>query len=299
MKMLGMENHRINLSENKRSARIILCFSIMVLLNASFIIAQEQLHYNKKDSLDYSWERFSLSMGGFLTGLNSDIQIRSQEVGLGAILNVEEALGLETTTLVFRGEMDYNFGKRRRSTTSLGYFSLLRKSSKILDTEIEIGDQTFPVGTEINSKFNLRIIKGTYGFSFYKDERVKLDASIGLFIMPMSFSTSAMGFEEEAADFVAPLPVLGLGTDFAIAPKFYLLQSIEILYLKIDTFKGGIVDFNIRCEYKPWDHIGFGLGLNAYRLNISAYKEDGSFLDFNGSVKTGYTGLLFYGKYYL
>jgi hypothetical protein len=59
------------------------------------------------------------------------------------------------------------------------------------------------------------------------------------------------------------------------------------------------VDFNIRCEYKPWDHIGFGLGLNAYRLNISAYKEDGSFLDFNGSVKTGYTGLLFYGKYYL
>ena len=110
--MPDMQNHRINLSGNKSSARIILCFSIMVLFNAPVIIAQEQGHYNKKDSLDYSWERFSVSMGGFLTGLNSDIQIRSQEVGLGAILNVEEALGLETTTLVFRGEMEYNFGRQ-------------------------------------------------------------------------------------------------------------------------------------------------------------------------------------------
>ena len=294
-----MENYRINLSGNNSLARIILSISVMVLLNAPFIKAQEHLPSKKKDSLDYSWERFSVSLGGFLTGLNSDLQIRSQEVGLGAIINVEEALGLETTSLVFRSEMVYHFGKRKRSTTRLGYFSLLRNSNKVLDSELEIGGQTFPVGTEINSKFNLRIIKGIYDYSFYMDERVKLDATIGLFIMPISFSTSALGFSEEVADFIAPLPVVGLGTSFAITPKLYLIQSIEILYLKIATFKGGITDFNIKCEYKPWGHIGFGLGLNAYRLNISAFKEDGSFLDFNGSVKTGYTGLLFYGKYYL
>jgi hypothetical protein len=294
-----MENYRINLSENKRSGRVILCFSLMVLLNAPFVKAQEHLPYKKKDSLDYSWERFSVSMGGFLTGLNSDIQIRSQAIGLGAILNVEEALGLETTSLVFRSEMEYNFGKRKRSTARLGYFSLLRKSTKVLETEIELGDQTFPVGTEMNSKYNLRIIKGTYEYSFFMDERVKMDASIGLYIMPISFSTSALDLSGEVAEFIAPLPVVGIGTSFAINPKFYFIQQIDLLYLKIDTYKGSIINFIFKCEYKPWNHIGFGLGLNAHQLTISAFKENGSFLDFNGSVKTGYTGLLIYGKYYL
>jgi hypothetical protein len=48
-----MENYRINLSENKRSARLILCFSLMVLLNAPSIIAQEHLPNKKKDKCSF------------------------------------------------------------------------------------------------------------------------------------------------------------------------------------------------------------------------------------------------------
>ena len=54
--------------------------------------------------------------------------------------------------------------------------------------------------------------------------------------MPISFSTSALGFSEEAFEFIAPLPVLGLGTSFAITPKLKLNQSIEILYLGFADF---------------------------------------------------------------
>lgn len=252
----------------------------------------------KTDTLNYSWERFSFTLGGFITGLNSDIQLSSQEVGLGVTINVEDALGLETSSFVLRSEMEYHFGKRRHQTARLGYFRLLRDGFKVLDSEIEIGDKTFPIGTEVSSKFNLKIFKGTYDYSFYMDERVKLGASIGLFIMPISFSTSALGLSEEVADFIAPLPVLGLGSSFAITPKLYLKQSIEILYLEIATFKGSITDLNFRVEYNPWEHFGFGLGLNSYRLNITVYNEDSAFFDFKGTIKTSYTGLLFYGKYY-
>ena len=293
-----MKEYSIYLSLRKRNNKLIPSLLLLAFFACPLAKGQEYISDIKSDTITYSWERFSFSLGGFITGINSDIQISSQEVGLGVAVNVEDALGLETSTVVLRSELAYTYGKRRRSTTRFEYFGLFRQASKVLDTEITIGDQNFPVGTEVNSKFNLQVYKGTYEYYFYLDERVKLSASVGLFIMPISFSTSALGFSEEAFEFIAPLPVLGLGTSFAITHKLKLNQSIEILYLEISTFKGSIMDANIRFEYNPWKHIGFGLGINAYRLNISAYKGDSSFLDFKGIIKTSYTGLLLYGKYF-
>jgi hypothetical protein len=293
-----MKENSFYLSLRKRVDKSILSLLLIILLASPYTKAQENNADIKPDTIAYSWERFSFNLGGFITGINSDIQLSSKEVGIGATINVEDALGLETSRLVLRSEMEYHFGKRRQNTARLVYFGLFRNARKVLDTEIEIGDETFPVGTELTSKFNLQFFKGTYEYSFYMDERVKLGVSVGLFIMPIRFSTTALGLSEEVADFIAPLPVLGLGANFAITPKLYLKQSFEILYLKISTFKGSIMDVNIRFEYNPWDHFGFGLGLNSYRLNITAYKDDSAFLDFKGTVKTSYTGLLFYGKYY-
>ena len=293
-----MKEYSNYLSLKKRNNKWIPSLLLVAFFACPLASAQEYNSDIKSDTITYSWERFSFKLGGFLAGLNSDIQLISQQVGLGVNINVEDALGLESSTFVLRSEFAYNYGKRRRSTTRFGYFGLFRQASKVLDAEITIGDQDFPVGTEVTSKFNLQIFKGTYEYSFYLDERVKLYASVGLFIMPISFSTSALGFSEEAFEFIAPLPVLGLGTSFAITPKLRLNQSIEILYLEISTFKGSLSNINVMLEYNPWKHIGFGLGINTYKLNIEAYKENETFLNFKGTVKTSYTGLLLYGKYF-
>ncbi|MBA7549234.1 hypothetical protein ES705_41710 [subsurface metagenome] len=184
-----------------------------------------------KDTTEFeTWERFSLSFGGFFAGLNSDMLIGSQQLGLGIFLDLEAALGLETSTLVLRGDMVYRFGKRRRHSARLTYFRFMRNANKVIESEIEIGDEIYPVGTEVESKFNLRIYKGTYDYSFFMDDRFDLGVSIGLFVMPVTFSTTALGSTGTVTEFTAPLPVLGLRTDFAITPKLLLKQSIHILY---------------------------------------------------------------------
>jgi len=293
-----MKEYSIYLSLKRRINKWIPSLLLVAFFACPLVRAQEYNSDNKSDTITYSWERFSFRLGGFLAGLNSDIQLSSPHIGLGVNINVEDALGLESSAFVLRSDLAYNYGKRRRSNTRIGYFGLFREASKVLDAEITIGDQDFPVGTEVKSKFNLQIYKGTYEYSFYLDERVKLNASIGLFIMPISYSTSALGFSKEAFEFIAPLPVLGLGTSFALTPKFRLNQSIEVFYLEISNFKGSISNINIMLEYNPWKHLGFGLGLNTYRLNIEAYKENDSFLNFKGAVETDYTGLVLYGKYF-
>jgi hypothetical protein len=280
---------------------MVLPFLILVyttfLLNTS-IKAQESIQIRKTDSLQHSWEKFSVILGGFFTGLSTDMIFGSEQLGLGLALNMEKALGLETSTFVFRGEAGYNFGKRGRSTLNFGYVGFFRNSKKVLEAEINVGDAVFPIGTEVDSRFDIQIYKSTFDYAYYKDDRIKLGASLGLHIIPIRFSLHSLGRSEKATNFTAPFPVLGLDTRFAVTSKVQIKQGIEVLYLKIDDYKGKITDVNFRIEYTPWKHIGFGLGYNSYQLSLSKENDSGNIIHFIGYIKTGYSGMLFYGKFY-
>lgn len=251
-----------------------------------------------QDSIDYKWERFSFSFGGFLTSISNDISISGQGTGLGLNINLEEALDLIASSLVIRSEAEFNFGSRRRSYVRMGYFGLFRSSRKVLEADLEIGNSVIPVGTEVNTKYNMQIIRALYDYAVYKDERVILALSAGLYILPVDFSIGTSVILNEAERFVAPLPVLGFRSTFNITPKLLIKQNIEFLYLKLAYFEGSISDLNLYLEYNPFKHFGLGLGYNAFRFNLKAYADTGIISDFQGAVNTGFNGLLFYGKFY-
>lgn len=46
------------------------------------------------------WERFSFNLGGFITSLNSDVRIGIEQIGPGIEIDVEDALGLDSSTSV-------------------------------------------------------------------------------------------------------------------------------------------------------------------------------------------------------
>jgi hypothetical protein len=251
----------------------------------------------EKDSLQYQWDRFSVSLGGFLTTVSSDLSIIGEEMGLGLSVNLEEALGLSSSIFVLRGESEYNFGSRRRSHVRFGYFYLLRNSVKSLENEIEIGDVVYPIGTDVNSKMDLHIIRALYDYSFYRDRRASLGLSVGLYILPMSYSIGVDQVIDEADAFILPLPVIGFRSAFLITPKIIIKQNWELLYVKTTNFKGDISDFNVWLEYHPLNHLGIGLGLNSFRFSMTA-TEEWRAREFAGTFKTRFTGILLYGKYY-
>lgn len=262
-------------------------------LNSGY--GQENQNETKSDSLEYSWNKFSFLVGGFFTGLNNDIHIGSEELGLGVSVNLEDALGLQTSSFVFRSEFEYIFGKRQKSGLKLVYFGFFRNATKILESELEIGEEVFPIGTEVESTFDLQILSAQYNYSYFIDKRVKLGASFGFFVMPIDFSTTALNSTATGTEFVAPLPVFGLNGRFAVTPKLFIDQSIKLLYLQVGDFTGSINDINFRVDYFPWEKVGFGLGYNSNQLNIKA-KSDNNPLGFAGRIRSGYTGIMFYAK---
>lgn len=276
-----------------------LIVGLLCFLQNSF--AQEvTANSNSADSISQnnkSWNRFAVSFGGFLSSYNSDITFGSKTLGVGLVIDFEDARGLETSSLIFRGQTNYRFGKARRHAVHFGYFSINRRASKVLDSALTIGAIIYPIGTEIKSRYDLTIYRGKYNYSFYQDDRISVGVSAGLFIMPVRFTVQANGRQDHNTKFTAPLPLLGLRTDFKITEKFYLRQSAELLYLSFDSFTGSVLDLNIALEHNTFKHFGFGLGINSNRINITIKNED-SGIGFFGDIRMDYTGVLLFAKYY-
>ena len=254
----------------------------------------------KPDSIEYKdqeWDRFSVSLGGFFAGYNSGITIGSKDLGLGLVIDIEDALGLDAATLAMRGKVIYRFGKTRKHAIAGGYFGINRNANKVLEDSLQLGDIFYPVGTELTSKYNITIIRLKYDYSFYQDERVSLGASFGLFVMPVNFSVKAPGREDQITNFVAPLPLIGLRSDFKIGKKFYLLQTAELLYLSFPDFTGSLLDLTIMLDYKAFKNVGFGLGINSNRVNVTIKDPESSY-NFFGDIRMDYTGLILYARYF-
>jgi hypothetical protein len=273
-------------------------FVYLITLIIAFFSPPLLAHEEEKEKKEEPWEKFTLNLGWFFTDLESSVRFGLK--GVGIEIDVEEALGFDTKTSVFRVDSFWRFSRNRRHRADFSWFALRRDGTKTLGRDIEIGDTTFPLGSTVKSSLDIDIFKGGYSYSFLQDDRIDMAAGLGLFVMPISFEISASGvFEgQESESITAPLPVLGLRADLAITPKVFLKSSFEILYLEIATFKGSILDVKISLEYNPFKYVGFGIGFESFRAGVEADKEDYPEVDFRGKIEFEYSGIQLFGKFH-
>ena len=245
---------------------------------------------------NWPWERYSVTFGGFVADVNSDVRLGINKLGTGVDVNLEDALGLDTTSRVLRVGAAVRFGKSRRHQAEFSWFQLNRDATKTLGRDVIIDNVVYPIGSKVDSFLDVEIWKAAYNYSFFLDDRINLAAGLGVFVMPIKYGVTASGIGETGEDITAPLPVIGLRADFALTRKWFLRQSVDLFYLKVGDFKGGVVDSTTAVEYKPWKNLGFGLAANSFKLEIEAQGEDYPNIDFVGKINFDYLGLLLYGK---
>jgi hypothetical protein len=275
----------------KKTVRILAIVFIAVFFSSP-------VHAESSDPVDQPWKRFSFNLGGYIADINSSVYLGSGTLGLGASVDVEDALGLDSSMSVLKAGISYRFGSSRRHMLGLQYYDFRRNSTKTLETEIKWEDKTYTAGTTVESYLNIGVIKAGYGYAFFQDDRISLAASIGLFICPIEGGISAAGVGTAEESITAPLPVVGMNFDFAITPKLFLKQSLEVFYLEIGDFKGSINSFTIACEYNFWKNVGFGIGYDMFDLKLEANGSDYPNIDFIGKVEFAYSGLLLYTNIY-
>ena len=267
----------------------------VVLLLAIFPVSS---HAAENTTNKLPWEKFSIQGGYFFAALNDKVTVGSE--GAGVAVDLEQALGLDTQNQIFRVGTLYRIGEARRHRVDLDYLYFNRKATKNIGQDIVVDNVTVSAGTNVETTFNYQIIRAAYSYSFFQDDRMDLAGSFGLFVMPIKFqlSASGLGTDKGTFNFTAPLPAFGLRGDFAITPRWMLRTNLDFFYLKYQSFTGGLVDTRIAVEYNPWEHFGFGLGFDNFRLALKAENNDFPAVDFQGSVKSQFMGVQLYARYF-
>lgn len=272
---------------------------LLMLLTALTFLLMPQIGMTEEWDLEEKpWEKFGANFGVFLSNMDTSFRIGS---GLNVNLDVEELLGLDTTTSVFRLDALWRFSKNRRHRLDFSWFSIRRDGERQILQDITIGDGDDQIdinaGTKVNSFFNLDIFEMNYSYSFFQDERIDLAAGIGAYIMPLDFGLNVTGLvnEEGSANFTAPLPVVGLRMDIALTPKWFIRTGGQVFYLEYDNFTGSLLKFKAAVEYNPWKHVGLGLGFDTLNVTVEADGDtDWPGIDLNGKVDFSYAGIQLY-----
>lgn len=239
------------------------------------------------------WSRFSFEFGGYLANISSTFRLGADNLGIGLDINFEQALGLETTSFTYYGKFLYRFSKNRRHSVRAQYSEITRKATKIIRADIEIYDRVFSKGTELGSRFSLSVLNVDYSYSFLLDERININASFGFFVMPIKVSVRQDDKKAEQTDFVAPLPAIGIESHILLTNKISLRQGIHLFYLKLDKLQGRMADLGIMVQYNPIPHLGFGIGFNAFTIDVTQEKTGRPFFgDLVGNIGYKHSGLL-------
>ena len=247
------------------------------------------------------WETFSFNGGLFASRSQTDVRFGS---GLGVEVNLEDALGMESDTQVFRLESYWRFTDNRKHRADISWFSFRRTASRQITTDVIIkppDGEPIPIdaGTVVKSQYDMDILQLNYSYSFIQDDRLDFAGIAGLYIMPISLGLDVTGLVDDQADqsFTAPLPVLGLRLDILLAQKWYFRSSTQLFYIEYEDYTGSLVNTRTAVEYNPWTHVGLGLGVDALRMAVQA-DDNASIpgLDLRGNVDFSYVGLYLYGR---
>jgi hypothetical protein len=236
----------------------------------------------RAESLKPGDERFKLVAGWFLPAFNTDVRI-DDSGDPGDEVDLDDDLGVNRDQSGVLLGFEWRIAERHRLGATYSTFS--QNATKVIDRQITIGDEVYPVSATVRTSWSLDMIPITYSYSFLKSDSNELSGTFGIHWDSISLglkgSTSLSSDDLNAnvssgADL--PLPLIGLRYDHnfsnnwsaGLAGSFF---TIEFGESELDA-RGSLYNFRAYTEYRFSGRYGAGLAIDAFKLNIKADKPN-------------------------
>jgi hypothetical protein len=263
--------------------------------------AADEVANSNADKKMPPWEKGSIRFGGFVTAFDSSLGF-GIENGPTVMINGEDGLGLESSLTVLRLDAAYRPGESRRHQLDFTLISYKREGQKTVSEEIDRGEgQVLEAGAKVTTLFNFEFIRTTYTYAFLQDDRMRIAAGLGVYIMPIEYGltveTTGGVSAIEGGNVVLPLPALAVRAEFLLVPKLYLNLELNLMYAQYDEFEGSLMENLLGLEYRPWNFLGLGVAFSGMAVHVEGSTETSyPGADFSGEIDFQYSGLLLYGK---
>ena len=191
--------------------------------------------------------RFTASLGTFLMSTDTTLSTERFPGLVGTEIDLEKDLGLRGSD---RFRVDLNWRMTDRQHLRALYFDFGTQNTRTIDTELVIGDTTYPVNAELTAGLDMKVYELAYEYAFLQRDNMELLGSFGAHILDIGFFVRGQGsvggqsstVRTEAGSTAAPLPVLGLRYLWEFAPDWYLEAQGQYFQAKIDDYDGDLYD---------------------------------------------------------
>ena len=209
----------------------------------------------------------------------------------GSTISLEDELDLADR----KGTPYLNLGMRlgEKWRIEFEYYELNREATAVIGRSIDFGDTTFPIGTQLTSRFDSTVYRLTGGWSFYKEQDAEAGLALGLHVTDFETQMSGVGtgvlggtgFQREARDALAPLPTIGLYGTYAVSPQFLVRGRVDYLSLKYNDYDGSLVNWMVAVDWRFHKNVAVGIGYRYVDYELEADKSD-----FRGEVQYTFKG---------
>jgi hypothetical protein len=167
--------------------------------------------------------------------------------------------------------------------------------SRVVDRDIQWGDTTYHLGTNVESNVKMKVYELAYEYAFMHQPNFELDGTFGIHYTDLRIKLAgnattgggaAASFVTEERKLPAPLPVIGVRAGWAFAPQWYLEGIGQLFKIDIDGYNGNWFDARVGVTWMFHRNFGVGLGYNRWTTRVDVNRSN-----FNGDAKFGYSGL--------
>jgi hypothetical protein len=204
-------------------------------------------------------------------------KVRFSQIGLG---------GTETVPYL---AMRWRFADDWRF--DFNFTSLDASGSKGNNSDFEFGHSTFPLGYQLNSKYDQQVYTSSIGYSFIKDNQTEFGGRFGLSVLHAEVSLKGSAWVGAGSVTAGPeeagntwvVPTLGLYGTYALSNQWTIDGSFDGMAFSYEGYKGYYIAATANLTYWFTDMFAVAAG---YRYIDADLQHDGSNWDEEIQVRT-------------
>ena len=281
-----------------RAGLILFVVSMLILTVSPPLKAEEGSDAPFKDKL--------MIRGGwaYVFGATADVSVGGPVLGVGANVDFTRTLGGDESTDAFRLDGLYRFNDRH--AVGVSWYRVGLGGEKILNQQIQIRDQIIDAGAATQSSLSFNVYRLFYNYSFYRNDKVELGFSPGLYIAQTKFNFAGQGTITQPGgvptpgsstvvneQVTLPLPSIGFLANYNITPKLQFQSRFDFFYLAVNEYTGSMFEVYLGLEYRLHQYFAMGAAYDRLTTELSGSGDEG----FN--VNFGYNLAYVYATVYL
>jgi len=240
----------------------------------------------------------------YVFGATANVAVGGPVLGVGTNVDFTQTLGGDSSTDAFRIDTLYRFNERH--AVGFSWYRVGLSGDKLLTQQIQIRDQIIQAGASTQTSLSFNTYRLIYNYSFYRNDKVELGVSPGLYMMKTNFSFAGQGTVQLPnssptpgsvilvnEQLTLPLPSIGLVANYNITPKLQFQSRYDVFYLSIGNYAGSMFEFYAGLEYRIVQHFSMGAAYDRLQAELRGNGHEG----FNANFS--YNLLYLYATVYL